>query len=127
MLAHLHVRQLLSKATPVSLLSALDLDDPVVPSESTQIPIGQRDTFKSLSGGISVSGILPEEYGEYVKTSRLVARAIQLTPGEAALVVNGRVSACVQGGDVNAADSYSKLGRRSNCFGRFPEGRFRSS
>ncbi|KJA25590.1 glycosyltransferase family 24 protein [Hypholoma sublateritium FD-334 SS-4] len=91
MLAHLHIRQLLSKATPASLLSALDLDGPVVPSESTQIPIGQRDAFKSLSGGISLSGILPEEYVEYVKTSRLVARTIQLVPGEAALVVNGRV------------------------------------
>ncbi len=98
MLAHLHVRQLLSKATPVSLLSALGLDGPAVPSESTQIPIGQRDAFKDISGGISVSGILPEEYAEYVKTSRLVARAIQLTPGEAALVVNGRVSACCMEG-----------------------------
>lgn len=86
------MRQLLSQATPSTLLSALDLAGPVIPDEGTQIPLGQEDAFKSLSGGISVGGILSEEYDEYVKKSRLVVRTLQLAPGELALIVNGRVS-----------------------------------
>jgi len=62
-------------------------------SEGSQIPLGKRDAYKLLTEGVNVHQLKPEEYADYVKAGRLVARELGLAPGQSALVVNGRVSA----------------------------------
>ncbi|KAF8954770.1 hypothetical protein BDZ97DRAFT_1908037 [Flammula alnicola] len=102
--SHLHTRELLSKATPAAILSALGLENPVTPSDSPQIPIGHESSFESLTGGVTLADIMPEEYYDFVKSSRLVVRTLQLAPGQSALVVNGRVVGPIDSGDFRVAD-----------------------
>lgn len=97
LLSHLHIRGSLSKATPAILLSALGLDsniDGYVPpvSEGSQIPLGKTDAYEALTEGVHLDHLKLEEYVDYVKAGRLVARELGLVPGQSALVVNGRVS-----------------------------------
>lgn len=63
-----------------------------MPVEGTQTPLGNKNTFESLTGGVSLDRIVPEEYSDYVKQSQLLARELGLLPGQKGLVVNGRVS-----------------------------------
>ncbi|KAF9478976.1 hypothetical protein BDN70DRAFT_807681 [Pholiota conissans] len=104
LLAHLHVRELLSKATLATLLSALGFQDIATPTEGTQIPLGQEASLEALTGGVALGRILPEEYYDFVKTSRLIARRLQIASGQSALVVNGRVVGPIEPGDFRAAD-----------------------
>ncbi|KAJ7813688.1 glycosyltransferase family 24 protein [Mycena olivaceomarginata] len=89
LLSHLLAKNLLSKATPGRLLRALGLEPPVASggSDGTQIPLKMED----LTDGVGIAGYSAEEYEAYVRSSRLVARELQLAPGAQALVVNGRV------------------------------------
>jgi len=94
LLSHLLAKNLLSKATPPRLLRALGLDVPPPvspPSDGPQIPLS-KDDDDDLTGGVGLSGYSAEEYDRFVRSSRLVARELQLAPGQQALVVNGRVS-----------------------------------
>lgn len=90
-ISHLLSTNTLSKASPSHLLRALGLESPVAPNDSPQVPMSQEETLSELTGGVAVSDFEPESYAKYVKTSRLVTRELQLTPGQQALVVNGRV------------------------------------
>lgn len=57
-----------------------------------QIPITKDEAFAKLTEGVSLDGIAPEGYVDYVRASRLVVRDLQFSPGQLALVMNGRVS-----------------------------------
>jgi hypothetical protein len=61
-------------------------------SEGSQIPLGKTDAYEALTEGVHLDHLKPEEYVDYVKAGRLVARELGLAPGQSALVVNGRVS-----------------------------------
>jgi UDP-glucose:glycoprotein glucosyltransferase len=92
------MRGSLSKATAATLLSALGLDsnvDGYVPPlpEGSQIPLGKTDAYEALTESVHLDHLKLEEYVDYVKAGRLVARELGLAPGQSALVVNGRVSA----------------------------------
>jgi hypothetical protein len=102
-------KNLLSKATPARLLRALGLEAPVAPGggDGTQIPLKMED----LTDGVGIAGYSAEEYEAYVRSSRLVARELQLAPGAQALVVNGRVSAA--GPRCCNASANERLGRSS--------------
>uniref|UniRef100_A0A8H8CJL8 Glycosyltransferase family 24 protein n=1 Tax=Psilocybe cubensis TaxID=181762 RepID=A0A8H8CJL8_PSICU len=102
--AHLHTRELLAKASPESLLTALGFDGLSIPTEGTQIPIKKYNAFEELTGGVSLGSIMEEEYIDYVKTSRLVSRELHLLPGQSALVVNGRVVGPIAANDFHVAD-----------------------
>jgi len=91
LMSHLHIHDLLSKATPSALLSVFE-EHTVGPIEGTQTPLGGKNTFDILTDGIALDKISSEDYVAYVKQSRLIARELGLAPGEKGLVVNGRVS-----------------------------------
>ncbi|KIM46645.1 glycosyltransferase family 24 protein [Hebeloma cylindrosporum] len=109
-LSHLHIQGSLSKVTPATLLLALGADsdiagdvDPL--SEGFQIPLGKKDGYEALmEDGVHLDDLKMEEYVDYVKAGRLVARELGLAPGQSALVVNGRVVGPISGGDFRAAD-----------------------
>ena len=84
------MRNLLPNAA--STLLAVFEGNSAVPVEGTQTLLVNKNTFESLTGGVSLDKIVPEEYSDYVKQSRLVARELGLLPGQKGLVVNGRVS-----------------------------------
>ncbi|KAJ7608670.1 UDP-glucose:glycoprotein glucosyltransferase-domain-containing protein [Roridomyces roridus] len=104
LLSHLLGRNLLSKASSTRLLRALGLEFevPVVPSEGSQIPLTKGDD--DLTDGVGLAGYSAEDYDKFVKSSRLVARELQLAPGQQALVVNGRVVGPIKGGDFVSLD-----------------------
>ncbi|KAJ3505081.1 hypothetical protein NLJ89_g7601 [Agrocybe chaxingu] len=103
LVAHMHIRGLLSKADPATFLSALVGDVPAAPLDGPQIPVGKKTAFEILTDGVDLKDIKLEEYADYVKQSRLVSRALQILPGQSALVVNGRVVGPVEG-DFRVAD-----------------------
>jgi UDP-glucose:glycoprotein glucosyltransferase len=88
LLSHLLAKNLLSKSSSARLLRALGLDAPVSPSDDSQIPLSKDD----LTDGVGISGYSSEDYDKFLRSSRLVARDLQLAPGHQALLVNGRVS-----------------------------------
>lgn len=89
-MAHLYTHNLLSNAGS-TFLAFLE-GDVIAPIGGTQTPLGGRSTFEELTGGVSLDGIVSQDYSDYVKQSHLVAREMGLLPGQKALVVNGRVS-----------------------------------
>ncbi|KDR79892.1 hypothetical protein GALMADRAFT_242006 [Galerina marginata CBS 339.88] len=100
--AHLHTRELLATVAPSTLLSALG--SPAAPVDGSQTPIGKSSAFEEATGGVVLGDIMPEEYADYLKTSRLVAREVRLLPGQAAFIVNGRVVGPIKGNDFSVAD-----------------------
>jgi UDP-glucose:glycoprotein glucosyltransferase len=88
LISHLLGRNLLSKASPARLLKALGVADSVIQTEGSQIPLSDD----GLTDGVGISGYSSDDYDKYVKSCRLVARNLQIVPGELALIVNGRVS-----------------------------------
>lgn len=93
LLSHLLAKNLLSKASPARLLRALGLDVPAPssPHDVPQIPLLKEDD--ELTDGAGISTFSAEDYHSFLRSSRLVARELQLAPGALALVANGRVSA----------------------------------
>ncbi|PPQ81692.1 hypothetical protein CVT26_007456 [Gymnopilus dilepis] len=122
LLAHLHIRGLLSQATPSQLLAALGLESgpsaspaaaaspDVVADVEEGVQAALKDkvdadvVFKQLTGGAGLRDILAEEYADYVRTSRKVARELKVLPGQSALVVNGRVVGPLPADDFKLAD-----------------------
>ncbi|KAJ7485860.1 glycosyltransferase family 24 protein [Mycena latifolia] len=105
-LSHLLARNLLSKASAARLLRGLGLEAPVpvTPSEGSQIPLAKDTEKEDLTEGVGISGYSAGEYAAFVRSGRLVARELQLTPGQQGLVVNGRVIGPIAAGDFVAAD-----------------------
>lgn len=92
LVAHLVATNALSKATPSRLLRALGLDSPAAPNYGPQTVLSQQDTLNELTGGVASDDFSAEAYAQFTKSSRLVARELQLGPGQQALLINGRVS-----------------------------------
>ncbi|KAJ7264047.1 glycosyltransferase family 24 protein [Mycena haematopus] len=103
LLSHLLAKNLLSRASPTRLLAALGLDGvaPVSLGDGSQIPFSKDD---DLTDGVGLSGYDAEDYERFVRTSRLVARELQIAPGELGLIVNGRVVGPIQAGDFGSVD-----------------------
>ncbi|KAF8145393.1 hypothetical protein K438DRAFT_547782 [Mycena galopus ATCC 62051] len=104
LLSHLLAKNLLSKASPARLLRALGLDPSVtIPlGDGSQIPL--KDDVTDLTDGVGLSGYGAEDYARFVRSSRLLARELQLKPGELGLVVNGRVVGPIEAGDFGVVD-----------------------
>ncbi|KAJ7651981.1 glycosyltransferase family 24 protein [Mycena polygramma] len=100
LLSHLLSENLLSKASSARLLRVLGLDTPVSPSDGSQIPLSTDD----LTEGVGISGYSSANYDEFVRSSRLIVRDLQLAPGHQALIVNGRVVGPIQAGDFSSLD-----------------------
>jgi UDP-glucose:glycoprotein glucosyltransferase len=79
---------LLSKASPAQILHAFDSDYPVTSGDDH---VDVQRVLQELTNGVVPSDFNQSAYAQYVKSSRLVARELQLQPGEQALIVNGRV------------------------------------
>ncbi|KAG5641244.1 hypothetical protein DXG03_005668 [Asterophora parasitica] len=105
LILHLIKSHLLSKTTPDQLLRVLGFE---VPTESTQTVLSQDERVQALTGGVKVAEFDAKRYADYVTASRLLARDIQISPGQQALLVNGRVVGPIKAGDFRAAD-YSAL------------------
>ncbi|KAF9530297.1 UDP-glucose:glycoprotein glucosyltransferase-domain-containing protein [Crepidotus variabilis] len=90
LIAHLHVRELLSEVSPLKLLSVLGFDSSSSSEDGSQVPLATT-SFESLTEGVSLEGIEQLEYNDYVKQCGLVARELGIAPGQKALIVNGRV------------------------------------
>ncbi|KAJ6562664.1 glycosyltransferase family 24 protein [Mycena capillaripes] len=101
LLSHLLSKNLLSKASSARLLRALGVDAPVSPSDGPQIPLSKDE---DLTDGVGLSGYSSEDYNRFVHSSRLVARDLQLAPGDQALVINGRIVGPIQAGDFLSLD-----------------------
>lgn len=94
LLAHLQKSNTLSSTSRDSLLSVLTEHQP--PSQNIkQIPLQDNALFKTFTEGVALADIQPELYIDYLKSSRLLSRALKVAPGETAFLVNGRVSATV--------------------------------
>ncbi|KAJ6489844.1 glycosyltransferase family 24 protein [Mycena sanguinolenta] len=103
LLSHVLAKNLLAKVSPARLRAALGLDAPVPVSldGGSQIPLAKDD---DITDGVGLSGYSAEDYERWVRTSRLVARELQIAPGELGLVVNGRVVGPIEAGDFGALD-----------------------
>ncbi|KAJ7222294.1 UDP-glucose:glycoprotein glucosyltransferase-domain-containing protein [Mycena pura] len=104
LLSHVLAKNLLSKASSARLLQALGLDAQtlVVPSDGSQIPLAKSGV--DLTDGVGISGYSANDYVAFVTSSRLVARELQLEPGQQALLVNGRIVGPIKAGDFLAMD-----------------------
>ena len=82
-------------ASPATLAQALgiQLDTAAAVANDEQVPITMAEALTKLTGGVMLDDVAPEEYVDYVRASQLVARDLQISPGQLALVINGRVSA----------------------------------
>ncbi|KNZ76128.1 UDP-glucose:glycoprotein glucosyltransferase [Termitomyces sp. J132] len=105
-----HVSQGLNTRTRISFIHN-PIDDP---TERTDRPLASwliayliktqslsKASPEQLLRALDFSG---KEYGEYVITSRLVARELDVKPGERAVLVNGRVVGPFVGGNFRAVD-----------------------
>lgn len=92
LIAYLHTHGLLSKVAPSTLFSALSGDAPVEVAAGQQTPLGSRDAFEALTYGVSLDKIVPDDYVDYIKQSRVIAQELNIAPGQKGLVVNGRVT-----------------------------------
>ncbi|KAI0715904.1 glycosyltransferase family 24 protein [Cerioporus squamosus] len=97
-LAQLVSWDLLSRFTPEQLLNALGFGDVEVSSESST-----QERF-SLNDIVGTEVFTGEEYEKYLTACRLVARQLELKPGEQALIVNGRVVGPMNPGEFVAGD-----------------------
>ena len=89
-IAHLVLRQRLSRATPATLLQAFGLDAaPAEQAQGSQTPLSREGSLADLVDGITTGA---DVYESYVKSSVLLARELRLEPGQSAVVANGRVS-----------------------------------
>ena len=77
-------------ASPQQLLRALGLNT-LLPADGPQIILSQDEALRGLTGGFRISELDADRYAEYVKACRLTAREIGVTPGEQAILANGRV------------------------------------
>jgi UDP-glucose:glycoprotein glucosyltransferase len=87
--SHLISTALLAQASPAQILHALESNSPVTADSDHQTML-----FRALNEfvrKVPLSDFDYEAYTQYVKSSRLIARELQLHPGEQALLMNGRV------------------------------------
>jgi UDP-glucose:glycoprotein glucosyltransferase len=89
-MSHLISTSLLSQASPALILRALESDSLVESGDVHQVT--RQQALHELTGGVAVSDFNYDVYTQYVKSSRMISRDLQLKPGEHALIVNGRVS-----------------------------------
>lgn len=113
LIAHLHIRELLPRLTPSRLLVLLGFDSFASPEDAAQAHLSTDNAFsqeddqkdyeqyiklatRNLDLGPEQSmidgGIRQLEYNDYIKRCKLFARELGLTPGQKAVIVNGRVS-----------------------------------
>ncbi|PPQ69221.1 hypothetical protein CVT24_000018 [Panaeolus cyanescens] len=106
LLAHLYMRGQLSKASPSTLLSALGLADSATKFEQdgAQAPLSVDNAVKALTGGQGIAGIAKEEYHDFVRNGRLLARRLKVAPGESVLSVNGRIVGPIGSDGFQSAD-----------------------
>lgn len=89
----LNGRRLVS-VSPAQVLLALGLDVSVAADDRLQADLSHDGLLDENVG----EGKFDEEvYATFVKSSRLVARELHVSPGEQALIVNGRVSVSLSG------------------------------
>ncbi|KAF9051644.1 glycosyltransferase family 24 protein [Panaeolus papilionaceus] len=91
--SYLYTRDLFSKASPSTLLSALGLGGAshVYNQDAAQVPLSSDDAVKILTGGLKIADIPKEEYYDYIHNALMLARRLKVTPGESILIVNGRI------------------------------------
>jgi len=82
---------LLSKVSPDQLLRALGLSSVVV-TDAAQTVLSQERTLREITGGLALADLDLEVVKEYARSSRLLIRELQLSGGNQAIIVNGRVS-----------------------------------
>jgi UDP-glucose:glycoprotein glucosyltransferase len=87
LVSHLLAANLMSKVSPAKLLTAIGFDSPV-----SQAVLSAPGDLDELTGGVRLEDMDATAYSQYVKSSRLVAREVQVSPGQQALIINGRVS-----------------------------------
>ena len=81
----------LSRVSSSRLLDALGLGEAPVPVEGDQVVITSPETFEDILDEPLSDGTEEDLYEKYVRSSRLFARELKLSPGQQVLVVNGRV------------------------------------
>jgi UDP-glucose:glycoprotein glucosyltransferase len=84
--------ELFAHVSPRQLLQALGLDVPDIASPSAQAILSRDAALGEITGGVKLHEVDAEEYSKFTSSSRLVARKLGLSPGQTALLVNGRVS-----------------------------------
>ncbi|KAI0353822.1 glycosyltransferase family 24 protein [Trametes cingulata] len=97
-LARLIAGDALSKVTPERLLSLLGLNDPT--ESGSQEPL----TGAGLEDILADIPERAEVYERYVNAGRLISRQLELKPGEAAVIINGRVVGPMRPGEFLADD-----------------------
>lgn len=86
--AQLIMKGLLERVSPGRLLEILGAGDVASPDHTRQVVIAAESGLDEI---LERTELKDEEYQEYAKASRLVARALGFVPGEQGLLVNGRV------------------------------------
>jgi UDP-glucose:glycoprotein glucosyltransferase len=94
------MKELMRYAKPATFALALGIqpDDATAATNDgeQQMPITKDEAFAKVTEGVMLDDIAPEEYVDYVRACRLLARDLQFSPGQLGLVINGRVSLLVQ-------------------------------
>ncbi|KZT07030.1 glycosyltransferase family 24 protein [Laetiporus sulphureus 93-53] len=101
LLAQLATQELLHRMSPSRLLSALGFGDVAVQSESPQVVISSEGSLDDILGQTVLA---EKDYQDYIRTGRLVARQLNLAPGERALILNGRVLGPIAAGEFSEDD-----------------------
>jgi UDP-glucose:glycoprotein glucosyltransferase len=104
LISHLFSTGALSKASPNRLLKALGVEAPAIPGNNPQTVLSNENIFDELTGGVALSEFNPSAYAQFVKSSRLLARELQIVPGKQALFVNGRIIGPFEEGAFAALD-----------------------
>ncbi|KAF8812128.1 hypothetical protein BYT27DRAFT_7133469 [Phlegmacium glaucopus] len=108
LISHLHIKELMRHASPATFALALgiQLDDTtaVANQGEQQIPMSKDEAFAKFTEGVMLEDVASEEYMDYVRASRLLVRDLKISPGQLALVVNGRVVGPIEPGKFRTAD-----------------------
>lgn len=113
LLAHLAVTSSLRTTSPEQLLQILRLAEAETRQERSQIVLQQNNMLDDLLRGVNTSSIRADSYANHERQSRELLKLLQLSPGEQALIVNGRVSGTSIAWDVTYDGLRSRLLGRS--------------
>ncbi|KAF9461692.1 glycosyltransferase family 24 protein, partial [Collybia nuda] len=104
LISHLFSSGRLLKVSAAQLLRGLEI--PVSSgTDGAQARLSQQhEALLELTGGVPSSEFNREEYVDYVRRSRLLAREMGISPNEPVILVNGRLVGPVGNGDFLSAD-----------------------
>lgn len=113
LISHLLSTNRLSKASATQLLRGLGMTASVGADEA-QAPLSQQDELLELTGNVPTSDFNKDDYVNYVRRCRLVAREMGISSKDPVILVNGRVRRLIHSSFVPSSPARQLVGPVGN-------------